>query len=290
MAQLLINFLTFLMDYAPLLTSLVIFTVLFLLLSKSIKKHASIYYIIFGIPFVLSVIQFIFVITEITSFKFFSIPVLGDIMRANSHMAGFGFPLLIIIMYVGALNPKNPNVRKLLNIRKELSIISGFPVLAHSLVRVTYTFPKALQYFTNNADYMAKNDWIRSPLGVGLSNFGYVLGIVMVVVFIVLWITSFDSIHKKMGGKKWKKVQKWSYVLYAMLFIHSMTLHLGWLINNGFDDSIYLTKEVIGITSTVLIFLSYLILRLRKENVMKQGKQNLLDNRIIIWKPISINN
>ncbi len=270
------------MDYASLLTSLIILTVFFLLLSKSIKKHAYIYYIIFSIPFVLSVIQFILMVSEVTSFSFYKIPVIGDIMGANSRMAGFGFPLLLIIMYIGALNPKNPYVRKLLNIRKELSIISGFPVLAHSLIRVAYTFPNALQYFTNHSDYIAKNDWVKSNIGVGLSNFGYVLGILMVTVFLVLWITSFDSIHKKMGGKKWKKVQKWSYVLYAMLFVHSVTLHVGWLLNSGFDDSLYLTKESIAIASSVLVFLSYLILRLRKASIMKQGKRNHGDNRLIL--------
>lgn len=269
MVQLLIDLLTFLMDYVPLFTSLIILTVFFLLLSKSIKKHAYIYYIIFGIPFVLSVVQFILIVSEISTFSFYKIPVVGDIMAANSRMAGFGFPLLIIIMYVGALNAKNTYVRRLLNIRKELSIISGFPVLAHSLVRVTYTFPNALQYFTNHSDYIAKNDWVKNDLGVGLSNFGYVLGILMVAVFLVLWITSFDSVHKRMGGRKWKKVQKWSYVLYAMLFIHSITLHLGWLINRGFDDNIYFIKELIGISSTFLIFLSYLILRLRKAKIIK---------------------
>lgn len=269
MVHLLSDLLQFLLDYVPLLTSVFILSIFFLLLSKSIKKHAKIYYILFGIPFVLSVVQFFLVMTELTSFSFYKIPIIGDLMGANSRMAGFGFPLLIIIMYIGALNAKNKSVRKLLNIRKELSIISGFPVLAHSLVRVTYTFPNALQYFTNNSDYMAKNDWVKSSLGVGLSNFGYVLGILMVVVFLVLWITSFDSIHKKMGGRRWKKVQKWSYLLYAMLFVHSITLHLGWLINSGFEDNDYLTKEVIGISSTVLIFLSYLILRLQKAKKRK---------------------
>lgn len=233
MAYLFSELLKFLLDYIPLLLNVLLLTLIFILLSKSIKKHAKIYYTIFGIPFVLTIIQFTIALTEVTTFSFFKIPIIGDIMGVNSRMAGFGFPLLIIIMYIGALNPKNPSVKKLMNIRKELSIISGFPVLAHSLYRVTYTFPNALLYFTDHSGYMKENDWVKSDLGVGLSNFGYVLGILMVVLFLVLWITSFDSVHKKMGGKKWKKVQKWSYVLYAMLFVHSITLHLGWFINSG---------------------------------------------------------
>lgn len=270
MAHQLSNLLTFLADYAPLLTNLLILIGIFLLLSKSIKKHANIYYILFGIPFALLIIQVILGWAGVTSFSVYKIPVVGDIVWLNTSLINFGFPLLIIIMYIGALNLKNPNVRKLMIIRKELSIISGFSVLAHSWIRVSHRFPHALGYFTDHSGYMEKNDWVKSDLGVGLSNFAYVLGILMVVLFLLLWVTSFDSVHKKMGGRNWKKVQKWSYVLYAMLFVHSVTMHLGWLLNRGFDDNVYVTKEIIAITSTVLIFLSYLILRLRKANSKAQ--------------------
>lgn len=264
MVRLLIDFLSFLLDYASLIVSTLIIGIIFLLLSKSIKKHANIYYVIFGIPCVLAVIQVFLMLFDVETVNFFRMPIIGDIVSANSQMALFGFPLLIIIMYIGALNARNKYVRKLLNIRKELSIISGFPVLAHSFVRVAFTFPNALLYFTNHPEYMAKNDWVKSDIGVGVSNFGYVLGIIMVAVFLVLWITSFKSIHRKLGNKKWKKVQKWSYVLYAMLFVHSTTLHIGWLIDSDPNDKIYHIKEYISIISTLLIFTSYLILRLRK--------------------------
>lgn len=52
--------------------------------------------------------------------------------------------------------------------------------------------------------------------------------------------------------------------------IHSFdNINLGWLINRGFDDNIYFIKELIGMSSTILIFLSYLILRLRKAKIIK---------------------
>lgn len=48
--------------------------------------------------------------------------------------------------------------------------------------------------------------------------------------FLVLWVTSFDRIRKRMGYKKWKSVQRWSYALYAMLFIHSAGIDTGSLV------------------------------------------------------------
>ena len=216
---------------APLITTLVIFTLLFILLSKSIKKHSKVYYAVFSIPFFLYLIPTILGWCGIKmEFSFITVPVLGEIIRDYIHMGSFGHPLLIIIMYTGALDPKLSWVKKLYSIRKELSIISGFPILTHSLARIINNLPNSLKYFTNNAEYM-ENTRVVSELGAGFTNFSYVLGIVMLAIFLPLWITSFDSIHKRMGSVKWKKLQRWSYVLYATLFIHAMGIQIGGMLN-----------------------------------------------------------
>lgn len=230
MIKFFIDLIQFLNSTAPLLTSLAIFTLLAILLSKSIKKHATIYYIVLAIPFALVAIPFIGRLFGVEMFNFNRIPFLGSILRDYIHFGTFAFPILIIVMYTGALNPKIPWVKKLLNIRKELSIISGFPVLTHALIRATNTFPRSLMYFTNNEEYMA-NARVTSELGTGISNFSFVLGIVLLVLFLPLWITSFKSIHKRMGNVKWKKWQKWSYPFYALLFIHAMGIQVGGLLS-----------------------------------------------------------
>lgn len=257
----------FLFEYIPLVTNVLLCTLIFLLLAKSVKKHPRVYYGLFFIPLVMSVVQFVLELAGNESIHIYEIPVVGVVMETNSRMANFGFPLLVVIMYIGALDARNPYVRRLLTVRKEMSIIAGSPVIAHALVRVTYTFPKALQYFTDHATYMEENDWAKSDLGVGLSNFGYVLGIIMLVVFLILWVTSFDGVHRKLGAQRWKRVQRWAYVLYAMLFVHSITLHSGWLVNGGFDDCDVTTKGIVSLASTCLIFASYLVLRLRKAQI-----------------------
>lgn len=230
MIKLLIDLFEFLGDCAPLLVSVSIFAILSILLSKSIKKHAATYYIVFAIPFILILVPFVCRLFGVEMFSFNKIPFLGAVMRDYIHMGTFGHPLLIIIMYTGALNPKIQFVKKLYSIRKELSIISGFPVLTHSLIRITNTFPNSLKFFTNNAEYMVNSE-VTSKLGAGISNFSFVIGILLFVIFVPLWITSFDSVHKKMGNVKWRKLQKWAYVLYAILFIHAMGIQIGGLMN-----------------------------------------------------------
>jgi DMSO/TMAO reductase YedYZ heme-binding membrane subunit len=227
MVKLLIDFIQFLYTLAPLFMALGVLTLLAVLLSKSIKRHATVYYIVFAIPFALVAIPFIGRLFGVQISIFNGIPFLGNITRDYIHAGTLGFPLLVIIMYMGALNPKYPIVKKLLSIRKELSILSGFPILTHSLIRVPGGFPRALNWFFDSE----AGGNVASPLGAGISNFSLVLGIVLLALFLPLWITSFDSVHKRMGGIKWKKLQRWSYVLYVLLFIHAMGLQVGGLLN-----------------------------------------------------------
>ncbi len=215
------------------LFSLVLYTVLAIAFSKSIKKNDKVYYWVFG------VISFCFIIPTTARLLGFSlpfnlsnIPIIGLSASELSSAANFIHPILVIIMYMGALSAKNKYVGRLMSIRKELSIIVGFPVLAHAVKRVFGTFPGGWQFFFDNETYM-QSPRVSSALGSGITSFAFVLGLVMTILFLVLWITSFDSVHRKLGTKRWKSVQKWSYGLYAMLFIHSLCLSVGGLISDN---------------------------------------------------------
>ena len=266
MIKLLIELLELLRAAAPLLFSLSVFTLFGILCSKSIKKYSTIYYIVFGVPFAIVAISFIgrLIGAEWLQINYRAIPFMGEIARDYIHMAAFGHPLLILIMYMGALDPKIPSVKKLMSIRKELSIISGFPILTHSLIRVTNNFPDSLKFFTNNAEYM-ENARVSSELGAGISSFSLVLGVVMLAIFIPLWVTSFGPVHRRMGAVRWKKLQKWSYVLYATLFIHALGIQIGGILNpRGGHHARPAVEIVIHLSSLFLIYGSYLYLRLRK--------------------------
>jgi hypothetical protein len=53
----------------------------------------------------------------------------------------------------------------------------------------------------------------------------------MAILFVILWATSFDVVHKWLGNVRWKKIQRWSYVLYAMLFLHAMGIQVNSALN-----------------------------------------------------------
>ncbi len=215
------------------LFALMVYTVLAIALAKSIKKNYKVYYWIFG------VISFCFIIPTVARllgvtlpFNLSNIPLVGLSASELSSAANFIHPVLVIIMYMGALSAKNKYVGRLMSIRKELSIIVGFPVLAHAMKRIFGSFLGGWQYFFDHETYM-QSPRVSSALGSGITSFAFVLGLVMFVLFFVLWITSFDSVHRKLGTKRWKSVQKWSYGLYVMLFLHATCLQLGGLISDN---------------------------------------------------------
>ena len=326
MIRTVLDFLQFIFTNVPLLTSVTIFALLSILLAKSIKKHSKIYYWILAIPFFLVAIPTILRWCGIETFNFITVPVLGHILRDYVHMGTFGHPLLIIIMYMGALDARKPYVKKLMSIRKELSIIVGFPVLTHSLIRTANNFVPALRYFTNNEAFMENNPHVVNQFGAFFSSFSLVLGVVMLALFLPLWITSFDSVRLRMNAVKWKKLQKWSYVLYACLFIHAVGIATGGMLNprvppprpavevsaqqptaenqrseqavrpagersqnvqppspprrpqtRGFADFEVprTTRQHIHLISLVLIYGSYLFLRVRKARISKKKKENM---------------
>lgn len=295
MVKLLIELLDFLRSCAPLLVSLVVLTLLFILLSKSIKRHAKIYYFVFAIPFALIVIPTLLRLAGVQTPSLYTVPFLGELLRDYFHMAAFGHPILIIIMYMGALDMKTPGVKSLMSIRKEISIMSGFVVLSHTLIRVLNNLPPALLFFADKEAYLAKTE-VFNETGAALTNFSFIVGIILVVLFIPLWVSSFDRIRNRMGYLKWKKFQRWAYVMYAVLFIHAVGIQVGDIMNPrhgrpakpaveqvvkvetkapatqrrapafGFKDIKVdpMVKKYIHLGSLFLIYGSYLYLRLRK--------------------------
>ncbi|MFR9602344.1 MAG: hypothetical protein SNG02_00550 [Rikenellaceae bacterium] len=228
----LFDLLDFLRSNFSMLFALAFYAILAVALSKSIKKHYKVYYWVFGL---LSAGFVIPVICRLCGIDFTlnlgMIPFFGPCISELSSAGNFVHPVLIIIMYMGAFSPKNQYIGRLMSIRKELSIIVGFPVIAHAMKRLFGTFVGGWNFFFDH-ETAIQSPRVTSVLGSGISSFVYVLGLVMFVLFLVLWITSFDSVHRKLGTQKWKAVQKWSYGLYAMLFIHAMGLNLGGYISD----------------------------------------------------------
>lgn len=223
---------------SPFLVSLIVYTILAILLTKNIRKHEKAYYWVFGILSAGYAVPMLLRICGLdipSEWSITSLPLMDRIVGGELIQAKyFIHPMIFIIMFMGALSLKTPYVAGLMTIRKHLSIIVGFPVLAHGIKRVFYTFPNSWDYFMNHSEYMAeRGDRIQSMLGTLISNIALFAGIFLITIFIVLWITSFNYFQKNLKRKTWKKIQWFAYPLYALLFVQAFGLHLSSLINHN---------------------------------------------------------
>ena len=68
-------------------------------------------------------------------------------------------------------------------------------------------------------------------------------------------MTSFNFVHKKMQASKWKNLQEFAYIFYAMVYVQVMMVYIGRPASN---------TVTLNIVFYSVIFISYTILRVRK--------------------------
>jgi len=131
----------------------------------------------------------VFTVLGVLSIAFRNVPVSISINR------GFlGFAFFYIVMITGVFNHESKIFKRLYSVRSIYSII-GFIILT----------PHAIFYII---DKFANN---------GLFD---IVGLVAYLVMIPLFITSFQKVDKPKVMFKWKKLQRFAYLAYLLIFIH----------------------------------------------------------------------
>lgn len=163
-------------------------------LGKALRRHSVVFYA------VAAVATAVFAWSYLTGFKY---PPLRwyTIMFQKAYLATL---FLLIVMYIGVL-PANSGLRQRLSpIRGELSILSFILYLGHIVVYLPIYWPRLGQLLSAGSN-------VATSLVVAL---------VLTVVFLVLGVTSFKTVHKAMDNKVWKLVQKGAYIMMALLMVH----------------------------------------------------------------------
>ncbi|MCI7656370.1 ferric reductase-like transmembrane domain-containing protein [Anaerotignum sp.] len=154
--------------------------------------------------------------------------------------------MFIVVMYIGALDTKNPSVNKLMGIRGELSIIACILTLGHNIV---YGQKHFVNLFTNPSE-MKPQAFIAA-----------IISLVMIAIMLPLMITSFTSVRKKMRTASWKNLQRLAYPFFALIYIHVMVLFVP-----------KFSEKYLDIIAYTLIFGIYAVLRITK--AVKTAKNN----------------
>ncbi|MDU5252141.1 hypothetical protein [Anaerococcus vaginalis] len=156
----------------------------------------------------------------------------------------FATASFMIVMFLGTITKHNDFSKKLMAIRGEMSIMASLLVFSHNIIFGLRYFPIL---FTNPSS-MPQRQLIAS-----------IITIFLLLMLIPLFVTSFKTVRRKMKAKSWKNLQKMAYPFFIGIYIHVMVLY-----------SSNWKENMLGVVIYTLIYLAYIILRLRKRNIKMQ--------------------
>lgn len=156
----------------------------------------------------------------------------------------FATASFMIVMFLGTITKHNDFSKKLMAIRGEMSIMASLLVFSHNIIFGLRYFPIL---FTNPSS-MSQRQLIAS-----------IITIFLLLMLIPLFVTSFKTVRRKMKAKSWKNLQKMAYPFFIGIYVHVMVLY-----------SSNWKENMVGVVIYTLIYLAYIILRLRKRNIKMQ--------------------
>ena len=153
-----------------------------LLFRKAIKKYAVPFYLL------ATAITVFFLVYRISGNIQIPESINKFVMKPLSQ-GTISTALFSIIMWIGALNKKNPMVKKLFSIRGEMSIIACILALSHNIYCGFIFFPML---------FTAPSSMTTTHL-IAVS-----ITLVLILLMIPLMVTSFITVRKKMKFASWK--------------------------------------------------------------------------------------
>lgn len=207
----------------------------------NIKKGSKILY---ALAVIISALSIVFNILYVYSgLEMPRIFFLGNQLFAKGFLST---GIFIVVMFTGALSTKWFITKPLLRLRGELAIIASIFIIPHMFESLLF--------------------WLVGIYSSQNLLLILIVGIIAFIVVIPLCLTSFKSIRSKINGKKWKRIQRWSYVFYFLIYFHIMLAFLFFEPKPNILDCFALT----------LIFLAYTLLRLLKYSSDKDKRERTI--------------
>lgn len=200
-----------------------------------VRKHT-------GICYLLCVVVDLAVIAAVWTGMAQKIEGLGAILLGVFTQGGLAGALFILVMFAGAVKNGSIYMRRIMPIRGELSIMASILTLGHNIA-----FGRT--YFVRLYTSAAELRW--NVLAAAICS------LIMIAVMLPLFVTSFKSIRRKMRPKRWKELQRWAYLFYALMPVHILLVNL-----TGVQER--KMSAMINAALYGLVFSVYLWMRVRK--------------------------
>ena len=220
--------------------SLIIVALFIYFLKDSLKKYANIFYIGAAVVSIA-----VFLLEFLPMHLFVKNNILGIFAKGS-----LGTAMFVVVMYTGALPKGNKLIAPLMKIRGELSITAAILVLCHNF---TYGMTYFRMLFTKTS--------LLSATQLAAA----VISLVLIAIMIVLTVTSFPSVRKKMQAKKWKQLQRTAYVFYGLMYVHIMLINIPYA-------RLGLGMYVANVVIYSIVFLGYAAMRISKAISVKAAR------------------
>ena len=215
----------------------ILLTLLIILIGRNfIKKHSKLCYTLSAvISIALIITSYSGIISNVSPFiKAYILPIFTK--------SAFATSLFVVVMYTGALKNGSKLMKVLMPIRAELSIIASILTLAHNIIFGRYYF---VILFIN-------------PKSLSLNILlAAIVSVLLITIMLPLMITSFPSIRKKMKYKTWKKIQRFAYLFYGLIYIHVMLIMLPVATTGN-------SQYILNVLIYSLVFITYAVMRINK--------------------------
>nr|WP_308508431.1 FMN-binding protein [uncultured Stomatobaculum sp.] len=209
----------------------------FSLLEKQIRRRPVFFYLFFVLLSLLS----IFLPKQLT------IPPLAYLVNRLLRRGVLAGALFLWVMYAIVLPQKSRLQRVMMSLRAQIAIAASILTLSHNIAYGQHYF---VLLFTN-AGKLKSYELIAACFSLA-----------MILLLLPLTVTSFQVVRRKMNAKRWKQLQRLSYLFYGLLYLHICLIYTGGL-RKGKGE--YLVQFALY----TLLYGIYLMLRLTKAFLKK---------------------
>ena len=209
----------------------------FSLLEKQIRQRPFFFYLFF----VLLSLPSIFLPMDLT------VPPVAYFINRLLRRGVLAGALFLWVMYAIVLPPKSRLQRVMMSLRAQIAIAASILTLSHNIVYGQHYF---VLLFTN-AGKLKSYELIAACFSLA-----------MILLLLPLTITSFQVVRRKMQAKRWKQLQRLSYLFYGLLYLHICLIYTGGLRKGKIE---YLVQFALY----TLLYGVYLMLRLTKAFLKK---------------------
>lgn len=154
--------------------------------------------------------------------------------------------LFAVVMFIGVLSRDSRAGRWLRPIRAELSIIAWILSLGHMAVYLVSYLPRL------------------GGVNKGAVMISFVVALVLFALLLVLGVTSFNVVKKRMKKDTWKRVQMLAYPFFGLVYLHLMLMLLPPALHGG-------VAAQVSVAVYSVLFATYALLRVRRAMIDRKA-------------------